>query len=427
MKRTVMTMATMAVALGASAPAMAANWTGKVDVTIGGTDYRRQFPGSCTATFDLLDGNGTRDFMIVAGGYDQAGNAQPDAFRYDPLLNTWTKVQNMTNPANTVAVGEPEVVRVAAGASADKKLCVFMGGKQTIGGVAVTQTLEYDASTNTWTKGGNMPVARVNFKASQCGSAKILAVSGWDNNGTYTTRVDVYTPGVGWGAGALTNLATSRAYFALAAKDNTFQKFVIAGGKNSGGTIENSVELLNVTGTCTLTTLCTPTVPTIGGNTVLATRRWMTEGAVYKTGNEEYLIAAGADSSNVALSSTEKVTVNSWTPGACQATVTGGSALQTAHRRPVLAIDDVNLSKFYFIGGQTTEGWSVNKTQIWVPATPQWQDKAGTANAEDTLLNNGRYGAAAAYLGSATNAFTAVGVRLLSGGALEILKSTEAN
>lgn len=408
---------------GESSVAQAATLTAKDNITIGGVDYRRQFPATCVVT------EGGVDKMIVAGGYDQTGAATTEIFKFNPAAGAGSQWALLTVSLG-VARGEAEAVRMPGSTTQ----CMIVGGKGSIAGVALNTVELLDVSVPSVTAKAGITIGgvnrpRANFKLSQCGSganAKLIATSGWNvTTPTYYTAVDVYSiTGNSWSK--LTDLATARSYFALAAKDANYTNFLIAGGKNSGGTIENTVELLTVDASCTLVKMCTPkTVDNGGTSTTLGTVRWETE-AFFKDNTpatDTFVVAAGSATAGEtdALSSTDEITVTTWNPAAmhtCVATQANGSALSTARRRPVLAAD-YGFAKFGIAGGIAANGQSVGKLQVWDASAgaPAW-------SAEDSFIDP-RFGLAAAYLPSRTKVSVSSGVKLLSGNVLEILKSTE--
>src|ERR1051325_1090496 len=59
-----------------STTSQALTFTGKDSITIAGVEYRRDFPASCV----IKDTADNKDKLLVVGGYDASGSAQPDVF-----------------------------------------------------------------------------------------------------------------------------------------------------------------------------------------------------------------------------------------------------------------------------------------------------------------------------------------------------------
>jgi uncharacterized delta-60 repeat protein len=125
--------------------------------------------------------------VLVAGGDDTKGAAQPSADLYDPYSGTWAP----TGPMAALRAFHAAVLLP------DGKVLVT-GGTDPSG--AQLDTVEiYDPATNAWTNGPSMNATRQNHTATPLGDGKILVAGGFglDAGGTqggYLASAEIYDP-----------------------------------------------------------------------------------------------------------------------------------------------------------------------------------------------------------------------------------------
>lgn len=411
-RKIVLKMATLAVALGAAGPAMAADWSASFD-NLGngatGGEKTRQFPATCV----------TSGKMIVAGGFDDSGAGTTTVYQFDPSQMTGS--QWVAKTALPVALGEAEMTPIPGTSK-----CLLVGGRTNAGdSAALSAAYIYDPAGNagagSWTATAAGFSARVNFKVSQCAGNRIIVVGGTTSGAAldansiqvynYNGGTDSWTTFDRLGDSSFLGLNTTRAFPALTALSTSYDKFLIAGGENSGG-VKNTVEILQVTNACAFTRIDQPTTT--------ITTRTMAEAALEGTSNVVLVLGGAGTTASDSLSSVDKVTVTVGTPSTIS--VTTGTAMDVARRRFALRIvDGTSLKKWAVIGGIGNRDQSVGTSRVWDgQVTPAWSAAKS--------LNTARYGMAAEYLTVAgkNKFYVSGGLKILNDNVFgAILKSTE--
>lgn len=345
------------------------------------------------------------DKKFVFGGVNGTGVLNT-SYLYDPATDSWT-AKSTTYPSGMMTLNMPALVNAKMIAIPGTDQCLLTGG--TTSDITDTNnpttasgdTFTYDLSANAWAKVATAsPLSnRRFFELAVCGTgtganARIIAVGGEGWNGAIQFRgVDVYNAGTpAWSS--LTALGTARSKLSLSVKpDGTLDQFMIAGGRSAIGTRLNSVELLQVTSTCTLTSR-------VNGDATIGTRQ---DAALFPEGTADTFNITGGDNAG-ALSTTDKILVVNWTTGDITVT-TGANALTTARER--LQVVQYSPTKYAVVGGINTTPAVENAVQVWDTVTKSWRGEVD--------LFTARFGFTAEYLPSEERAVVSGGASATDG------------
>jgi len=303
---------------------------GKSESIGSGSSALTAFPGAAryaAGSCMLKDATTSKVYIVVAGGFDASGTPTNEVQAYEPEAAAWVGT-GAGQPLNGKTLGTARgSLKGVTMASLDA--CLFMGGSATNGGAAVTYVAattfngdKLSVSNGVFTISHNaaeqLVTGRTNFGLTRCGTSNVMAVGGASNTGgatTYHSSVEVYN-GTSWAtvSTASPTLATARYDLALAPLDNTYSKFLIAGGLASGGR-SAVMDTINVSSSS-----CSPStdvlVKRLKDNTVnhlnldLAAAR--DKAVAFPSGTSNQFLVAAGDEAAALASTVPSVTINDW-------------------------------------------------------------------------------------------------------------------
>jgi hypothetical protein len=180
--------------------------------------------------------------VLVAGGYDNAGNSISTTELYDPTTGTWTATGSLTTARqwHTATLLSNGMVLVAGGYDGN----YISSAKRDLSSAEL-----YDPATGTWTATGSLTNARIEHTATLLPDGKVLVAGGF--NGSAISSAELYDPATGtWPTtGAMTTTRTEHTATLL-----SNGMVLVAGGYNSSdGSGISSAELYGSIWTITAT------------------------------------------------------------------------------------------------------------------------------------------------------------------------------
>ena len=164
--------------------------------------------------------------VFVFGGYSSSGTTST-AVAYNPTTNTWATIRSLTT-ARTGA---------AAVTAPNGNIYVFGGSTSDGGSTGVTTVEIYNPTTDTYTAGPTMPVARALFGAAIGSDGRAYLVGGYLSS--YLTSVTAFTfASSTYATVAPTNVPHS--YFPLVSLADG--RLLAIGGRSTSGTSITRVE-----------------------------------------------------------------------------------------------------------------------------------------------------------------------------------------
>ncbi len=155
-------------------------------------------------------------YIYIAGGLNSANATVNTLYRYDPVLNTYSVMQN-----------SPSATWVSAGAVANGKF-YKIGGLTASSSGAVNTVSAYDIASNTWSAAANYPGGALGWIAATTDGSAIYAAGGTDGNLSFSLKAYRYDPvGNAWNDAAVTDLPSANNSLAMGFLNGSL---VIAGG-----------------------------------------------------------------------------------------------------------------------------------------------------------------------------------------------------
>jgi N-acetylneuraminic acid mutarotase len=277
--------------------------------------------------------------VLVAGGMQVAGSASTtlaSAELYDPGKRTWSPAASMASP------------RSAATATALSDGRVLVVGGQNQSGAALTTAELYDPASNRWSAAGQLHAARILHSAVLLTTGKVLVAGGRTGGGSTAAPLastELYDPSTNtWSAGP--NLSVARSDLTATLLDDG--RVLLAGGDASAagtGSPQAVVDLINAQGQAdtrgvsmgaaredqTATLMEDGRVLVVGGTSgapraevfAPATGTWSAVAAPsaarrYQSAvllpSGQVLVAGGADTAALATAEAYNPTTNTWAP-----------------------------------------------------------------------------------------------------------------
>lgn len=154
-------------------------------------------------------------YLYIAGGLNAANTTVNTMYRYDPVLNTYSNMQNA-----------PSATWVSSAAFVNGKIHKIGGLTTSVGG-AVNTVSAYDIAGNTWSAAANYPGA-FGWIATTVDGGFIYSAGGTDGNISFTQKAYRYDPvGNAWNDAAVTDLPSANNSLAMGFLNGSL---VIAGG-----------------------------------------------------------------------------------------------------------------------------------------------------------------------------------------------------
>jgi MYXO-CTERM domain-containing protein len=185
----------------------------------------------------------TTGCVLVTGGLTSVPSGIGTIFKdqiagtaelYNEASGTWTTTGAIPFPSGVTGIHSH--ISLSLGAT----VLVAGGSTATTTYPTTTGTFSYDPVTGAWTTLPAMPHGRSYAAAAALASGAIYVTGGFDNNGTVSNAVDIFSPSSkAWGLGPIPTLATARAQHVMALDGSTF---VVAGGVGAGGADLASIE-----------------------------------------------------------------------------------------------------------------------------------------------------------------------------------------
>ena len=177
------------------------------------------------STINMLQ-NGT---VLITGGDDMAGNALASCEIYDPATALWTYAAPMMNTRE----------RHTSNELPDGRIVIIGGNTENIYESIQTGSVEiYSPSTNTWTNGGPLQLARQNHTSTLLNDSLILVCGGFTANGC-TSECEIYNVNTMTSTVATPMFQLRHDHAAILLPDGTV---LIAGGRTGGSSSEYLAE-----------------------------------------------------------------------------------------------------------------------------------------------------------------------------------------
>jgi hypothetical protein len=372
-----------------SAPLTAGNNpVDKTDGTGGTTDIRKGWASSCVLTATV--NNVTADYLIEAGGIDAGGSPIKQIVVYKKGSNPFVQ-PNAAGSRLTVASGSGQMVKLSA------TTCAYVGGADIDDSASATATanvdlltLSFDVSNNpviTVTNKQSLGQARANFMMGVCtdsNNGKHLWALGGRAGATFRDTIEISNTALtSWASS--TAMQVPRAVFG-ADIDPTDRGILAGGGKTTGGTRDNTVDVIRLDSNCAFvdTTASTQNLSaSLDGNVI-----------AYLSTADKFVSLAGTKvvSSVNTLATDERVftvTFNTSPTAPSVSKTDVASPGYTGTYRPYPIIDDAG--ELYLVGGSNAAiNASIDKVQE--------RDHAATGTWDVETANAGIYGGVGGFL-----------------------------
>jgi hypothetical protein len=314
-----------------------------------------EWAASCVVT------DNSRQKLLVSQGYDSTGASVDQTYLYDPVANTWTAFDAITDTQTAGNLNDTDYDSQGRGEAqfipiSSTKCLLVAGLSAKTGGATRTRSLTFDVSASAhhqWSKVGDMAEGRAKFGLSKCGTgSKVIAIGGHVAAGTGSpvtsaNTVEVWNGSNAWSSFNKLNPRVSGFGFA-AYSDN--EHFVIGGGVSNTGD-ESKVQALLANDACDTITAATTDTLKDPANTanplsrIGAVALFSAQGTVH--------VAAGSNSSSGLLTDAQTFTINwSGTPAVTYSshTTTGTGLVPNGVRLPASVILANN--KLVMLGGE---------------------------------------------------------------------------
>ncbi|MGB2751691.1 MAG: kelch repeat-containing protein [Pyrinomonadaceae bacterium] len=155
-------------------------------------------------------------YLYIAGGLNAANTTVNTLYRYDPVLNTYSNMQNA-----------PSATWVSSAAFVNGKI-YKVGGLTTSVGGAVNTVSAYDIAGNTWSAAANYPGGALGWIATAVDGGFIYSAGGTDGNISLSLKAYRYDPvGNTWNDAAVSDLPSANNSLAMGFLNGSL---VVAGG-----------------------------------------------------------------------------------------------------------------------------------------------------------------------------------------------------